>query len=85
LGASDARRIGLDSSRGQRGYAQTAGGQVEVRRVKLDTVSIAGVTLHQVDASILPNDQPIALLGMSFLNRMEMQRDGDTMTLRQRY
>ncbi|MDR0775508.1 MAG: retroviral-like aspartic protease family protein [Azonexus sp.] len=85
LGASDARRLGLDSSRGQRGYAQTANGQVEVRRVKLDTVSIGGVTLHQVDASILPNDHPVALLGMSFLNRMEMQRDGGTMTLRQRY
>ncbi|MDR1994463.1 TIGR02281 family clan AA aspartic protease [Azonexus sp.] len=85
LGASDARRIGLDVNRGQRAYTQTANGQVEVRRVKLDTVRIAGVTLHQVDASILPTDQPIALLGMSFLNRMEMQHDGGTMTLRQRY
>jgi len=25
------------------------------------------------------------LLGMSFLNRMEMKRDGQTMTLTQRY
>jgi len=85
LGASDARRLGLDFNRGQRIYAQTANGQIEARRVKLDTVRIAGVTLHQVDATILPTDQPIALLGMSFLNRMEMQRDGATMTLRQRY
>jgi aspartyl protease family protein len=28
---------------------------------------------------------PIVLLGMSFLNRMEMKRDGDTMTLRKRF
>jgi aspartyl protease family protein len=28
---------------------------------------------------------PVALLGMSFLNRMEMQRDGNTMTLRKRF
>mgnify|MGYP000455733456 CR=1 FL=1 len=28
---------------------------------------------------------PIALLGMSFLNRMEMQRDGSTMTLKKRF
>jgi len=28
---------------------------------------------------------PLALLGMSFLNRLEMQRDGPTMTLRKRY
>lgn len=85
LGASDARRLGLDFNRGQRGYSQTANGQVEVSRIKLDTVSIAGVTLHQVDALIHRNDMPIALLGMSFLNRMEMQRDGSTMTLRRRF
>lgn len=85
LGASDARRLGLDFDRGQRGYAQTANGQVEVSRVKLNTVSIGGVTLHQVDATISRVDMPIALLGMSFLNRMEMQRDGGTMTLRQRF
>jgi len=85
LGASDARRLGLDFNRGQRAYAQTANGQVEVSRVKLDTVSIGGVTLHQVDASIHRSDMPIALLGMSFLSRMEMQHNGSTMTLRQRY
>ncbi len=28
---------------------------------------------------------PVALLGMSFLNRMEMQRDGSTMTLNKRF
>lgn len=85
LGASDARRLGLDFNRGEKGFSQTANGQVVVSKVKLDTVTIAGVTLRQVDALLHQNDMPIALLGMSFLNRMEMQRDGGTMTLRQRY
>lgn len=85
LGASDARRLGLDFNRGQKGYSQTANGQAVVSKVKLDTVTIAGITLHQIDALIHQTDMPIALLGMSFLNRMEMQRDGGTMTLRQRY
>lgn len=85
LGSSDARRLGLDFSRGQRAISQTANGQVVVSKVKLDTVTIAGVTLRQVDALLHQNDMPIALLGMSFLNRMEMQHDGGTMTLRQRY
>ncbi|MCL2524124.1 MAG: TIGR02281 family clan AA aspartic protease [Betaproteobacteria bacterium] len=85
LGASDARRLGLDFNRGQKGYAQTANGQAEVSKIKLDSVSIGGVTLHQVDALINRADMPYALLGMSFLNRMEMQRDGQTMTLRQRF
>ena len=85
LGASDARRMGLDFNRGQKGMSQTANGQVMVSKVQLDNVRIGGVTLHQVDALIHQSDMPIALLGMSFLNRMEMQRDGNTMTLKKRF
>jgi len=85
LGASDARRIGLDFNRGQKAMTQTANGQTLVSKVKLDTVRIGDVTLHNVDALIHQNEMPMALLGMSFLNRMEMQRDGGTMTLRKRF
>ncbi|MDR2187690.1 MAG: TIGR02281 family clan AA aspartic protease [Azonexus sp.] len=85
IGASDARRLGLDYSRGQKGMAQTANGHVEVSRIWLDTVSIGGITLHQVEAVIHKSDMPMALLGMSFLNRTDMQRVGSTMTLRQRF
>lgn len=85
LGASDARRIGLDFNRGLKGMSQTANGQAEVSKVKLDTVRVGDVTLHNVDALIHQTDMPVALLGMSFLNRMEMQRDGSTMTLKKRF
>jgi len=85
LGASDARRMGLDFNRGQKGMSQTANGQVVVSKIQLDNVRVGGVTLHQVDAVIHQTDMPIALLGMSFLNRMEMQRDGNTMTLKKRF
>ncbi|WP_298398918.1 TIGR02281 family clan AA aspartic protease [uncultured Azonexus sp.] len=85
LGASDARRMGLDFNRGQKGISQTANGQVMVSKVQLDNVRIGGMTLHQVDAVIHQTDLPIALLGMSVLNRMEMQRDGSTMTLKKRF
>ena len=85
LGASDARRIGLDFDRGQKGMTQTANGQTLVSKVQLDTVRIGDVTLHNVDALIHQTEMPMALLGMSFLNRMEMQRDGSTMTLRKRF
>lgn len=85
LGASDARRMGLDFNRGQKGISQTANGQVVVSKIQLDNVRIGGMTLHQVDAVIHQTDLPIALLGMSVLNRMEMQRDGSTMTLKRRF
>jgi aspartyl protease family protein len=85
LGASDARRIGLDFNRGQKGMTQTANGQSAVSKVQLDTVRVGDMTLHNVDALIHQTEMPMALLGMSFLNRMEMQRDGSTMTLKKRF
>ena len=85
LGASDARRIGIDASRGQQGVANTANGQASVRLVKLDTVRVGEIVLNNVDALVHEQDIPVVLLGMSFLNRMEMQRDGQTMTLKKRY
>lgn len=85
LSASDARRIGLDPSRGVKGMSNTANGQAIVTKVQLDTVRVGDITLHNVDALIHQNEMPMALLGMSFLNRMEMQRDGSTMTLKRRF
>lgn len=85
LGASDARRVGIDYRKGERAVTSTANGLAQVSRVKLDTVRVGDVTLHNVDALVHQNDLPVALLGMSFLNRMEMQRDGGTMTLKKQY
>ena len=53
--------------------------------VTLSTVRVGDVTLNEVEGIVHQHDMPIALLGMSFLNRMEMKRDGQTMTLRKRY
>ena len=85
LGASDARRIGIDASKGEQAITSTANGQAVVTRVKLDNVRVGEITMSNVDALVHQQDMPFALLGMSFLNRMEMQRDGDTMTLKKRY
>jgi len=38
-----------------------------------------------VDGVVGEQDMPFALLGMSFLNRLEMQRDGGSMTLTRRF
>ena len=85
IGASDARRLGIDPAKGQRGMAVTANGQTQLSRVKLDSVRVGEVTLLNVDAVVHQNELPIVLLGMSFLNRMDMQRDGSTMTLKKRF
>jgi len=86
LSSAEARRLGINYLAGARAFTQTANGVVPVYRVKLDTVRVGDITVNNVDADILEGDRlPIALLGMSFLNRMEMKRDGVTMTLTKRY
>jgi aspartyl protease family protein len=86
LAAAEAKRLGIDYLKGQRGRVQTANGVASAYRVKLDTVRIGDIELNGVDALVSESDaMGVTLLGMSFLNRMEMQRDGQSMTLTRRY
>ena len=85
LPASDADRLGIDYRKGRRGISNTAGGPVTVYRVSLDSVRLGGIELRTVDAVVIEQGLDIALLGMSFLNRVEMKRDGATMTLIRRF
>ena len=85
LPAADAQRMGIDYLRGGRGTVSTANGVVPVYRVRLDTVRIGDLELNQVEALVQEQGLPIALLGMSFLNRTEMRRSGEQMTLQRRY
>jgi aspartyl protease family protein len=86
LGISDARRLSINYLGGQRVAMGTANGVVAAYRVKLDEVRVGGVTLNNVDGIVQPDtSMPVVLLGMSFLNRMEMKRDGETMTLKKRF
>ncbi len=85
INAAEAKRIGLDYRAGQAVGVSTAGGVVPAWRVKFNTVKVGGITLNQVDGMVVETGLNVPLLGMSFLNRMEMRRDGQTMTLTQRY
>jgi aspartyl protease family protein len=86
LSSADARRIGINYLAGTRSFTQTANGTVQVYNVKLDSVRVGDITVNNVDASVIEGDKlPIALLGMSFLNRMEMRRDNSSLTLIRRY
>ncbi len=86
LGASDARRLGINYLKGTIGYSSTAGGTIRVYHVSLDTVQIGDLSAAGVQAVVSEKDDtPFALLGMSFLNRMRMDRDGDQLTLTKRF
>ena len=85
LPAADALRMGIDYRRGSQAMTSTANGLVPVFRVRLDTVRIGDLELSQVDALVQEQGLPMALLGMSFLNRTEMRRSGEQLTLTRRY
>lgn len=85
LGAGDARRAGIDATRGEAAMTLTANGPARVWNVRLARVKVGDITLSDVEASVHEQDLPVALLGMSFLNRMEIRRDGMSMVLTQRY
>jgi aspartyl protease family protein len=86
LSSADAQRVGIKYLDAPRTVSQTANGPVMVYRVKLDTLKVGDIEISNVDAIVAEGDRlPIALLGMSFLNRMEMRREGQTMTLINRF
>ena len=85
ISAAEARRVGVDYRAGEAMRVGTAAGVVPAWRVKFNTVKVGSITVHQVDGMVMETGLDVPLLGMSFLNRMEMTRNGQTMTLTQRY
>jgi aspartyl protease family protein len=84
--ASVAESAGIDYRKGQRGFTQTANGVAAAYKIVFDSVTVGDVTLYQVDGIVMEGKgMDVALLGMSFLNRMEMKRDGAQMTLVKRF
>jgi aspartyl protease family protein len=86
LSSSEAKRLGINYTTGQKTLASTANGVMPAYKVKLDEVRVGDIVLNNVDGLVQAGDNmPIALLGMSFLNRMDMKRDGEKMVLTKRY
>lgn len=85
LPVTDARRIGIQYVNAPTVMMSTANGAARAWRVKLDTVRVGDISINSVDAVIVDSEGMPALLGNSFLNRMDMKRDGQMMTLTKRF
>ncbi len=86
ISTQEADRLGVDYRRGLRGATSTANGVAVAYRVTFNNIRVGGISLNMVPGTVVEGGGlPLALLGMSFLNRTNMQRDGNTMTLIQRY
>lgn len=84
LSRAEADRIGLRYRGGARARAATANGIAEGWRVRLASVAVGSVTVRDVDAMVLDTDLGIVLLGMSFLDRFDLERRGSRLVLHRR-
>jgi len=86
INKATAKRIGLlYRVDGNPTFVETAAGVVPAYRVRFDEVSARNVTLKRVDGLVLDGEFPrVALLGQSFLNRLDMRRAGQMLELRER-
>ena len=86
LNSGDARYAKIDYKRGTPIQLSTANGVVTAYRVSLASLRIGGLTLNQVEATVVEGGSPpIVLLGMTALNRMSMKRDDIALTLTKKY
>lgn len=81
MSASDANRLGIDYKQGRPSRVSTANGIISTYIVRLDSLKVGEIEVFQVDASIQENEIGIGLLGMSFLKRVTMVREGQQMVL----
>lgn len=82
-----ARSLGINFRySGKRSMVSTANGVVPVYRVMLEKVRVGEIELSNVEAAVLEGNSPSeVLLGNSFLNRVQMQRDGQVLLLKQKF
>jgi aspartyl protease family protein len=87
INAAEARRLGIDyNAVGKPMSVTTASGVERAWGVNLNTIKVGELELRNVGAVVLEGDQPAkALLGMSYLGRLEMMNSGSLMTLRKKY
>ncbi|WP_427451054.1 TIGR02281 family clan AA aspartic protease [Litorimonas sp. WD9-15] len=72
LTLNDARKAGIDLNRLQYNVpVSTAGGINYAAAVRLDRVSLGGITLRDVDALVLREGLDISLLGMTWLGQLQ--------------
>lgn len=88
ISADDARRANVSYAPSERVIVQSANGPVAAYRVRFNTIKLGDITANNVEGLVLEGNAlggRFGLLGMSFLNRTDMKREGETLTLIKRF
>jgi aspartyl protease family protein len=87
MSSHEAKRLGIQYwLTGKKTVVSTASGYANAYKIKLDRVQVGEIRLNNVDAMVVEGGSPLkVLLGMSFLNRVEMNNAGNVMLLRSKH
>lgn len=85
MNANEAASLGINyRADGKPMMASTANGRVRAFLVMLDEVSVGAIHLRNVEGAVIVGNYPKqVLLGLSFLNRITLSKDGSAMVLNQ--
>ncbi|MGI9282885.1 MAG: retropepsin-like aspartic protease family protein [Endozoicomonas sp.] len=86
INAVIAARLGVNYKDGNTVRVETASGVVRGFQVMLDFVSVGGIRVPNVEATVIEGNSPeTVLLGMSYLKNIRFSEEGGVMTLQARY
>ena len=86
INANDALAMGIDYERGMPSRVSTAAGMVNAWSVILDSVDVGGIKVNNIQASVLEGAFPeTVLLGMSYLQHVELSETSGVLSLTARY
>jgi len=84
LNMTQASRMGIDLRSAKRIVSHTANGPSPAYAVTLSSVQVGDIVLRNVPGTVVEGGErtlPIVLIGMSFLQHVDMRRSGAVMTL----
>jgi len=87
ISTDEAQRMAISYAGAPRVRVSTAGGPRTGYRVMLATVSVGSITLQNVEGTVMEGGRgelSITLIGMTYLNGVDLRRAGDTLTLSRR-
>jgi len=84
MSSVEAKRLGIQYwLTGEKALVSTASGVAKAYTITLDKVQVGSIILRKVDAMVVEGSSPgKVLMGMSFLNRVNMENRGNVMLLR---
>jgi aspartyl protease family protein len=81
-----AKRLGINYRQGRQSWAGTANGNTAIFVVTLKSVSVGGIKLNNIEATVHLGDSPgVVLLGNSFLQKLNMNQDQGVLVLSEKY